>query len=246
MPQFDPPIANRGVSRSTMANPAELVVGVDGYRDGWVAAALTDGQISWSIHEDLHAVLTAHPQARIGVDVPIGLPIDGERRVCDLAAREFLGRARSSIFFTPPRRILDLWRHDAKHPVGEGVARQTWNILPKIAEVDSMLARHPGRRRRVAEVHPECSFRAMAGATKSAPHPPGAFLASKKTGLGAGQRLWLLHSAGLTLPDLIDAPGPALDDLLDAAAAAWTAQRWRTRPDVLIRFGSPASGEILI
>ncbi len=227
------------------------VVGVDGYRDGWVAAILDGagpgpgGDVRWVVYRRFESLLRAYPGAHIGVDIPLGLPSRG-RRACEDEARAFLGPARSSIFYTPPWWILTAYRLDGPHPRGIGVSIQTWNILPKVREAMDALAvtGHP----HVSEVHPECSFRAMAGATMQHPAATSARLATKKTGRGVGERCQLLRDrAEMIMPDLSTAPaGPGIDDLLDAVAAAWTAQRWRAGSEELIRFGSPASGQILV
>jgi predicted RNase H-like nuclease len=226
------------------------VVGVDGWRDGWVAAELPGSGsgppdvVHWRLYPEFESLLRAYPDAHVAVDIPLALPAHG-RRPCEDEARAFLGPARSSIFYTPPRWVFTDYPLDGPHPRGIGVSIQTWNILPKVREaMASVVATgHP----RVSEVHPECSFRAMAGATKGNPRVAAAQLASKQTGRGVGQRLTLLRDcAGMTIPDLDTVPaGPGLDDLLDAVAAAWTARRWRAASADLIRFGSPASGQIL-
>jgi predicted RNase H-like nuclease len=206
------------------------VVGVDGWTGGWVAAAVVEKRLSWSVHTTITDVLSAYPSALIGVDMPIGLPQAGYRD-CDLAARDYLGPARSSIFLTPTRAKAALWHPTAAHPIGENISRQMWNLLPKVAEIDAIMT--PRLQLQVAEVHPECSFRTLTGET----------LDSKKTGRGVGQRLEAL-AGWIELPALRDAPPRVpLDDLLDAAIVAWTAQRWRDRPEELIRFGSPARDE---
>jgi Protein of unknown function (DUF429) len=65
---------------------------------------------------------------------------------------------------------------------------------------------------RVFEVHPEVSFRELLGRTPS----------PKRTGSGASERRLAPADAGIDLPDL---PHP-LDDVLDAAVAAWSAMRY--------------------
>ncbi len=187
-------------------------VGVDGWRGGWVAAA-TDGRtLAWSTHTDFAGVLAAYPDSTIGVDMPIGLPVSGRRR-CDDEARAFLGSARSSIFWTPTRETFGHWRPGAPHRLGIGVSVQMWNLLPKVAELDALLT--PQLQQRVREVHPECSFRELTGRTP----------ASKKTAVGAGQRLAAL-GGWLGEIDLTLAPaGVPVDDVLDSVAAAWTALR---------------------
>jgi predicted RNase H-like nuclease len=97
------------------------------------------------------------------------------------------------------------------------VSIQTWNIVPKIREASALS--DP----RLLEVHPELSFRALAGP-----------LGSKKTAAGRAARL-----AALRTWTTIDLPSPrpgraTADDCLDALVCAWTAQRWlRGEADVL-------------
>jgi predicted RNase H-like nuclease len=208
------------------------IAGVDGFRDGWVVATLAGDRVRWTVHTGFAGILAAYPAADIGIDIPIGLPAAGAVRACDVAARQFLGRARSSVFLTPPRATLALHARDPRHPIGQGISRQSWNLLPKIAEVDALMDRQV--QQRVAEVHPECSFRTMA---------PELDFGSKKSGRGVGQRLRALR-AHFELPDLADAPpGPGVDDLLDATAVAWTARRWRAGQQRTFPPGRPQTDE---
>ena len=76
----------------------------------------------------------------------------------------------------------------------------------------------PPGSRPVVEVHPELSFQEMAG---------GRLPASKATWSGLIARRELLQQHGIDLPDDIGTAGlrAGPDDVLDAAAAAWTAVR---------------------
>jgi len=185
-------------------------VGVDGWSRGWVAVVLRDGRYdSAALFDHIGGVLEAYGDAAaIGVDIPIGLP-DAGHRACDLAARIFVGARRSSVFLTPTRSVL-------RQPFtsGLGVTAQAYALRERILEVDAVAASAP----RLFEVHPEVSFAAMAGAP---------LRAYKKTWTGMWHRLSLLKDAGIELPA---DPGPAgragSDDLIDAAAAAWTATRY--------------------
>ena len=70
---------------------------------------------------------------------------------------------------------------------------------------------------RVREVHPECSFRTMKG---------DVLHTQKKTAAGRGERLALLHAHGIDLArGGTGVRGAAPDDVLDAAAVAWSAHR---------------------
>ncbi len=73
---------------------------------------------------------------------------------------------------------------------------------------------------RIIEVHPEVSFCAMKG--RPLLHP-------KKSWNGQMERRSLLHDRRIEIPDLPGEPGKVPpDDVLDAAAASWTAWRVAT------------------
>lgn len=94
-----------------------------------------------------------------------------------------------------------------------GISKQSFGLAPKILEVDEIVRVDD----RVVEVHPEVSFRGMAG--QPLKH-------SKKSWNGASQRRLLLAQHDIVLPDRLGGAGVApVDDVLDAAAAAWTADR---------------------
>jgi len=175
--------------------------------------------------------------AVIAVDIPIGIDGPYPRRA-DVAARAFVEERRSSVFMTPPRSVLVASDYEqatrvAEKAIGTGVSRQAFALGPKILQVDAV-ARDESR---VIEVHPEVSFRAMAGQ---------ALTHSKKSWNGLKQREQLLIDTGIVIPSELPIPGSvAADDVLDAAAAAWSAHRYaageaRSLPE------DPVSGESLI
>jgi predicted RNase H-like nuclease len=194
------------------------IAGVDGAGDRWVIAVLRCDAVSWAVAQHAAAVLQEVAGcAAVGVDVPIGLPEQGLRR-CDLEARRRLGRAAASIFPAPIRAVLDAASHReacaALRQRGEaGMTIYTWGIVPKIRQWDELpLPSH------IVEVHPELSFRAMA---------PGIVFTRKKSAPGAWQRITALSSMVDIDAALAAAPEQvALDDALDALAAAWSARRW--------------------
>ncbi len=206
--------------------PAARVAGVDGCRGGWVvvSAPVRRGGDSTVTLET--AVADVVDRARhgelavVGIDMPIGLPVDGDR-AADRAARARLGPRRSSVFPTPARSVLGATDYaDAldrsRAATGRGLSRQSFHLLPKIAELDAAV--RPDDQRRVLEVHPESCFAALAGA----PLPT-----AKRTGEGRITRVGLLLPH---FPDVADhlagrPAGVAADDLLDAFAVAWTARR---------------------
>ena len=207
------------------------VVGVDGYPGGWVAVALDDGRYSaTALCRTLGQVLGQFPDARVvGVDIPIGLP-GGGQRPADQAAREFVGPRRNSVFPTPPRSVLE--QPGYAEAVAEcrrlglgGISRQAYALRGKIFEADALA--HGDER--MVEVHPEVSFRQMAGE----PLPW-----AKATWNGLMLRRSLLTGAGIDLPDWIEVAAPAVD-LLDAAAAASSAHRYQRREALPLPEGAP-------
>ena len=138
------------------------------------------------------------------------------------------------MFTTPPPAAFEHQDYAAANSAvrattGKGISRQSWALMPKIREV---LAWMPGAPCPVIEAHPEACFTAMLGGPTSA---------SKKTWAGMRERHGALIDAGLDLSGLDQAAGRAAmtDDMLDAAAAAWTA--WRFHTGVARRFPEDAA-----
>ena len=209
------------------ASPSFLA-GLDGCRGGWAAAwqAAEGGLLSWGVFASFDAALTALPNVLLAVDIPIGLPESGARE-CDLLARRALGRAQAgSVFPAPPRALLAAQSYveacAAREALdGKKISLQTWNILPKIREVDTALQAQPGLRGQVFESFPELGFFHLNGGM---PLPQG-----KRTREGRQARLALLQAVfGDALLDAVNrlrGSGCAPDDLLDAFALLWSAGR---------------------
>lgn len=167
---------------------------------------------------------------RIFVDVPIGLPWkQAPVRPCDRLARAVLGRGRaSSVFPVPCREALRAVtigeaRRINVAVLGRSLASQTWGICPKIVEVDAFLLRKPGRRGRLREIHPEVCFWALAGGHPMKHH--------KGTKAGRNERVNVLRhhepAAETFLERVVAATRRQdlqVDDVLDAAAALFTAE----------------------
>lgn len=197
------------------------VVGVDACKDGWVGVRL-DGDtapraLCARTVEEL--VARAAPVAVVGVDIPIGLPVSAPR-VADVMARRTVGPRASSVFATPPRAVLQARTHSeasalCRELCGFGVSRQAFALGPRILEVDQWIGRAGVR---VVEVHPEVSFAILAGRPLSDP---------KTTWAGFARRRHLLAAAGIVLDGDLGLAGRrvAPHDVLDAAAAAWSARR---------------------
>jgi predicted RNase H-like nuclease len=196
------------------------VLGVDGWRGRWVGALLDGRHVTLLDLPDAAAVLAVPNAQIVAVDMPIGLSEDGVR-ACDVEARRRLGRAGSSVFPAPLRRVLraidylDACRVSIEAS-GKALSKQAWNLVPAIRSLDDALGDPPVDR--VVEVHPELAFRALDERVRD----------PKGTARGLAQRMAAL--ATVMDVDLLNAPPliPAAD-ALDASAAAWSAQRIATR-----------------
>jgi predicted RNase H-like nuclease len=193
-----------------------MVTGVDGCAGGWVAVTLgPDGPPAVTVAAGLDLLPLA---AVTGIDMPLGLRASGWRDA-DLLARRALGRRWMTVFAIPPRPVWDCATHaDAsrlcRRLTGQGLSVQAWGLRGKVAEADQFRRAAAAGGVRLHEVHPELSFAAMAGA----PLPD-----SKHTRAGLAVRRGLLAREGIALPPGV--AGAAADDLLDAAAVAWSARR---------------------
>jgi predicted RNase H-like nuclease len=199
------------------------VLGVDACQPGWVGIALSDGVISAhfaaGIGDLVEEASSGGPLAVIAVDIPIGLPDTG-RRQADVLARKAVGPLWASVFITPVRPAQEAPDYASaagisRRLAGEGISRQAYSLQPRILQVDRWVRQAPHR---VVEVHPEASFAQLAGT---------ALQSRKSSWAGAALRRRLLTGAGIDLPDDLGRAGEkaAVDDVLDAAAAAWTALR---------------------
>jgi predicted RNase H-like nuclease len=203
-----------------MARAEPVALGVDWYKAGWVAVVLGRADAPEVVAGvDLGALIARVPGAAcVGVDMPIGLP--EARRDADQAAREFVGVRRNSVFMTPPRAVLDARSYAEANVVaaalldGKKISQQSWALRKNIAVVGAVADADP----RVIEVHPEVSFRAMR---------EDYLLFPKTTWNGQSIRRAALAAHGIVLPDELDEPagGIPVADVLDAAAAAWSARR---------------------
>jgi predicted RNase H-like nuclease len=195
------------------------VSGVDGWKDRWVAVELRAGAFARAFVVTRLADLRSVPAEWIAVDVPIGLERDGPR-AADVAGKRLLGAKSSTLFMTPPRPVLDepdfvsALAKARELSGGVGISRQTYALFRKILEAEAAKAADP----RIIEVHPELSFRVLAGHLMA--HP-------KRSWNGILERRRALAGAGIELPEALDGPAGLVppDDVLDAAVAAWSADR---------------------
>lgn len=202
-----------------------MLAGVDGFKNGWIAAILCeDGTTEVEIFATFRLLRDDKTLASIVVDIPIGLPDYGARS-CDQEARKCLGPLRGSSVFPAPIRSM-LTAHDWNDACrirfereGKKCSKQVVAILPKIREVDEVMT--GDFQKRIREGHPEVSFFMM---NRERP-----VASRKKTTQGKLERLTLLLPS---FPDieknLQSKPRAVWVDILDAYACLWTAKRIAT------------------
>lgn len=195
-----------------------LVVGLDGYRRGWVAVALENGRFHAGVAAPgLGRLLARWPDAAaIAIDIPLGLPVGSTPRSSEIETRALLGGRRASLFLMPPQAVFDA----ATHAEAIAMARQlgvpapsaqAFALRTKIFEAMDLAASGVA----LHEVHPELAFRMLAGAPL--PH-------AKRSWEGLEARRSILRERGIELPLTFEGAGEAApDDVLDAAVAALVA-----------------------
>lgn len=218
-------------------------LGIDGCPEGWFYFRFDAGIGTFGVVESVQELLADFPDDGCAlIDIPIGLRARGKReRLCDAQARERLGPRRSSVFAAPLRPVLRAKDYAAanaqqKRLSGRGLSRQTWNIVPKIREVDELLRADENARRQLRESHPELVFAGLAGGPMSYP---------KKTRDGFTERMTILS---ILHPDAEKLVASAFlahggfdagrDDVVDAFVLALAATRAEELADL------PAEPEI--
>lgn len=199
------------------------VLGADACPAGWVGIVLSDGGVRALVRAQIRELVDDAAAGggldAIAIDIPIGLADTGPRQA-DLLARRAAGRRAASVFMTPVRAALAAPTYQdalalSRRLTGAGISSQAYYLGPKILQVDRW---RPDAPCPVVEAHPELSFAAMAG---------GPLADAKTTWAGAVRRRALLAAAGIVLDGDLGLSGrrAGVDDVLDAAAVAWTARR---------------------
>ena len=223
--------------------PAARVAGVDGCKSRWLCITrdLRSGAIGARLFDSAAELADQEPLPDvIGWDIPIGLAEDGTGRGCDRAARSVLRAPRAASVFTAPIRAAlaaasraDASEIPARLCEGRRVAAQAFGIYAKVRELDALLEARPALRGRIREVHPEICFWAWNSGVPMRHY--------KKTEAGERERRILVErhfgdgALEVVRRQLAPKRAPA-DDVLDAFAALWTAERIargvaRTLPD---------------
>jgi predicted RNase H-like nuclease len=207
-----------------------LIAGVDGCKGGWLCISknLLSDEISSEVFPSMATLLVEMVKPIVlAIDIPIGLPDSGSRQ-CDKLARKMLGSPRASSVFPAPIRpaMKARFRKEAdeitRSADGRGVGAQAWGLYTRIREVDEIVLVDPLARRCIYEVHPEVSFMYW--------NEGSAIVESKKSDEGMAIRTRLIdkHFGEDVRSAVLKQHTQSLvreDDVNDAFAAVWTAER---------------------
>ncbi len=149
---------------------SKMYIGVDACTSGWVALIIEQNH-EWrlEVFKDINQLWSKYKKANIIlIDIPIGLRSEsGEPRFCDSAARKYLtGKRSSCIFPTPCRKALVATSYEEANLInrditGKGLSKQTYNIIPKIIELDTILRKNKATSEIFIESQPEVCFAAL-------------------------------------------------------------------------------------
>jgi predicted RNase H-like nuclease len=224
---------------------ATWLAGVDGCPGGWIVVfGRADGDIKPArvVSHFGEILLAPERPSAIAIDVPIGLPKQSpvKGRLAESAVRALLGDRKSSVFRIPSRSAV--YASVAPEPAdarkrffhackiaretsddGKAFSKQSFYILDKVVEVDTLLRNDRKLVTRVFETHPELAFvRMNGGVALNEPKKKN----NKNYPAGIDLRRELLAGAGIprSLLDLRPPKGAADDDLIDAFACLVTAR----------------------
>ena len=206
------------------------IAGIDGCKAGWFVVCETPlpGPWSWFVAPNFDEVARRlRDFDAVGIDMPVGIPDRGARE-CETLARRILSPQRTaSVFSAPIRPILgmDDYREACsmrESIEGKRMSKQSFFIMDKILEVDTVVQTRRAFGERVYEVHPEVSFAALGGGEPMA-NP-------KRQQAGFDERYsHLLDVYPQTILDEALEAFPrgqvARDDVLDAFAVLWSTKR---------------------
>jgi predicted RNase H-like nuclease len=214
--------------------------GIDGCKNGWVIVSEShDGQVDIDVAPDFQSVLDRKYDLVL-VDIPIGL-LDSGTRLADQEARRLLKRRACCVFTAPLRPMLNCADYSEARKLrlqieGKSLTRQTWAIVPKIKEVDAILT--PEAQSRIREGHPEVSFAHMNGGK--------ALASSKHTVNGRCDRISLLTVHFPDIASLVQPHSRIAEDVIDACAMLWSAQRIHNKHALALPEDSPVDSRGLL
>lgn len=176
-------------------------LGLDGCRAGWIAAKWSGKEGTYQLLTQESDLVEAMKQAdRVFIDIPIGLEDEIYNRKPDVELRKVLGKEyASSVFDAPIRPAAEAPSYSAASLISfdyteKKISMQSWNITPKIIQIDRILRTNPDLQEKCFESHPELLFKMLNGGT--------VVEQKKSTSLGIKHRINLLKPLVPNIKDL--------------------------------------------
>tara|TARA_B100001057_G_scaffold496314_1_gene597470 strand:- start:993 stop:1691 length:699 start_codon:yes stop_codon:yes gene_type:complete len=220
-------------------NSNRYFVGIDGCRSGWIGIYNFNDNFGTSgiIHKKkISEIISSFPSNSIFlIDMPIFLSNRKYARKCDVEAKKFLGKRRSSIFFAPCSQALRTKNYNDANNINKkitslGLSKQSWNLFEKIKEIQKLNSKI-----KIFEGHPECSFTFYNKTEMDF---------TKSSAKGLFSRLKILYEIGFNVIELVDKlPSDIIanaDDVIDAAILCWSAYRLKNN----MAFEFPKTAEL--
>ncbi|MFA6448425.1 MAG: DUF429 domain-containing protein [bacterium] len=233
------------------------IAGVDGCHKGWFIVSYETKEKTFKhecVDKSEEVMQLGLDYKVIAVDMPIGLLDHAKHggRTCDTEARELLKPPKAASVFPPPvRQVLVMMKQTggkltyeealkinrASSPENIGISIMAYSLLPKLKEIDDFM--NPQSQKIIKEIHPELCFYEM---NKDENNNCKSAAYSKKKPEGIKEREDLLLSQQSLIPCLsieniskmykgYKRKDVKKDDILDACAALWTAQRILNRKE---------------
>jgi predicted RNase H-like nuclease len=141
------------------------IIGIDGCRAGWCVAISHEDKVELRMERSLNALVPQFFHAkRVWIDMPMGLGGKEKQRTVEQEMRNLLKPFRHTSVFSPPvRNALNAKSYEEAKSIqkaytGKAISIQTWNIHPKIQELDTLLIKYPAFQSIFFESHPEMCF----------------------------------------------------------------------------------------
>ncbi len=162
------PLEEKIIKRETGIDREVYSVGIDGCRDGWIAAAICRGELSLHKFGSFKEIVDELPFHTCLVDMPIGLQENDRQIRPDSMARKMLKGRASTVFPVPCRQAVYGETKEERFQANVEVlhkklTRQTDAIIPKMREVDEFLQMVTQYKNQVQESHPEVCFARLNG-----------------------------------------------------------------------------------
>ncbi len=143
-----------------------ICAGIDGCKGGWISVIRKEDRFEILNLVQIAELLELPYNIDLAlIDIPLGLGSSQVQRDVESLARHMLRPIRHASVFSPPVReairqeSYEMASRTNRSITGKKITIQTWNIVPKIRELDRILLDNPWLKERLLEAHPEICFK---------------------------------------------------------------------------------------